>query len=401
MATVAALGYGLYDGDNHYYEPRDAFTRHIEPKYRDRAVRVIRGDDGEERILVGDRPFTFLDTGTNFDVTQKPGSLRAFLKSLGSDDPADMNEVMIPVDPAFVQRDARLALMDRQGIEAVLLFPTLGVCVEHFMKDDPEQTCANVRAFNRWLQEDWGFAHQGRIFASPLLSLVDVNEAVKELEWCLAHGARVINVRTGPAFGRSPGDPHFDPFWARANEAGLTVAYHVGEAGYNELFSTAWGEAANPPSHHQSAFQWTCMYGDRPIMDTICSLLMMNFFGRFPNVKVLSVENGSIWVPYLLKAMDKMKGMGRNGPWPGGYVRGRASDVFKQHVWVNPYHEEDHVALAELIGVDHVVYGSDFPHAECVPEPDEWLADIQGKFAKDDLKKILRDNARHLVGASG
>jgi len=73
------------------------------------------------------------------------------------------------------------------------------------------------------------------------------------------------------------------------------VAFHIGESGYNELFSTAWGERANPPSHEQSAFQWASFYGDRPIMDTVAALTLHNLFGRFPNVRIASIENGSLW----------------------------------------------------------------------------------------------------------
>ncbi len=396
---MAGLGYRIFDADNHYYEPRDAFTRYMEPAHRDKAVRVVRADDGRERIWIGERPFTFLDDmELNFDTTLRPGSLREFLRTLTHEAPADADPVQIPVDPAFVERDARIALMDAQGVESALLFPTLGVCVEHFMKDDSEQTYANLRAFNRWLDETWGFAFEGRIFAPPILSLLDPEEAVRDLEWALARGARVVNLRIGPVAGHSPADPRYDAFWARADEAGLTVAFHVGESGYNEMMSVHWGESPNPSSHSQSAFQWTNFYGDRPIMDTLSALILHNLFGRFPNLRVMSVENGSLWVPYLLKVMDKMKGMGRNGPWLGGRVRGRPSEIFKRHVYVNPYHEEDHVALAELIGTDHVVFGSDFPHPECVPHPDEWLRDIQGRFAPEDLRRILRENARGLVG---
>ncbi len=134
-------------------------------------------------------------------------------------------------------------------------------------------------------------------------------------------------------------------------------------------------------------------------MDTVSALVFGNLFGRFPNLRVVSVENGSLWVPYLMKAMDKMKGMGRNGPWLGGRVRGRPSEIFREHVWVNPYHEEDHVELAKLLGAERVVYGSDYPHAECVPHPDEWISEMRSRFAPDDLRRIMRDNARHLVGA--
>jgi predicted TIM-barrel fold metal-dependent hydrolase len=395
---VTPLGFGIWDGDNHYYEPRDAFTRYIDPRYRERAVRVLE-TDGRSQVWIGDRAFHFLDdTFASFDKTVRPGSLREFLKSLGSDRLVEPESVEIPMDPAFQNRDARLVRMDEQGVEAAFLFPTLGVCVEHFLRDDVALSYANLRAFNRWLDETWGFAWQGRIFASPVLSLLDPDEALRDLEDVVARGARLVNVRTGPAGGRSPADPVFDRVWGLANEARLAIAYHVGEAGYNELMSTHWGEAANPASHHQSAFQWVCMYGDRPIMDTIVALIMGNFFGRFPNVKVLSVENGSLWVPYLLKAMDKMKGMGRNGPWIGGRVHGRASEIFKQHVWVNPYHEEDHKALADLLGVDHVVFGSDYPHAECVPHPEEFIAGIQKQFAAPDVRKLMRENAMRLVG---
>ncbi|HTO69244.1 MAG TPA: amidohydrolase family protein [Myxococcota bacterium] len=395
---MTPLGFGIWDGDNHYYEPRDAFTRYVEPRFRDRAVRVVDTPQGRPQIWIGDREFHFLDdTFASFEKTVRPGSLREFLKSLGSDRLVEPESVEIPMDPAFQNRDARLARMDEQGVEAAFLFPTLGVCVEHFLRADPELSYANLRAFNRWLDETWGFAWQGRIFASPVISLLDPDEALRDLEDVLAKGARLINVRTGPAGGRSPADPAFDRVWSLANEAKLAIAYHVGEAGYNELMSTHWGEAANPASHHQSAFQWVCMYGDRPIMDTIVALIMGNFFGRYPHIKVLSVENGSLWVPYLLKAMDKMKGMGRNGPWLGGRVHGRASEIFKEHVFVNPYHEEDHKALADLLGVDRVVFGSDYPHAECVPHPEEFIAGIQKQFAPADVRKLMRENAQRLV----
>jgi predicted TIM-barrel fold metal-dependent hydrolase len=398
---MTPLGFGIWDGDNHYYEPRDAFTRYIEPRFRERAVRVIDTAEGKPQIWIGDREFHFLDdTFASFEKTVRPGSLREFLKSLGSERLVEPESVEIPMDPAFQNRDARLARMDEQGVEAAFLFPTLGVCVEHFLRGDPALSYANLRAFNRWLDETWGYAWKGRIFASPVISLLDPDEALRDLEDVLAKGARLINVRTGPAGGHSPADPIFDRVWSLANEAKLAIAYHVGEAGYNELMSTHWGEAANPASHHQSAFQWVCMYGDRPIMDTVVALVMGNFFGRFPNVKVLSVENGSLWVPYLLKAMDKMKGMGRNGPWIGGRVHGRASEIFKQHVYVNPYHEEDHKALADLIGVEHVVFGSDYPHAECVPHPEEFIAGIQKQFAAADVRKLMRENAQRLVAGA-
>ena len=386
--------YALFDADNHYYEPRDCFTRHIEPRLRAKAVQVRRDAEGRDRIHVGERPFTFLKDWS-FDRAYRPGALREMLRqkryAAGDEGPLE------PRRPEYQDREARLACMDRQGLEGCLLFPTLAVCVEHSMKDDPEQLVANFRAFNRWLDEDWGFAWRGRIHGVPLLSLVDLESAVAELDWVLARGARVIGLRPGPAFGRSPGDPRFDPFWARVNEARAVVALHIGESGYNELMSVHFGEQANPSSHLQSAFQWSCFYGDRPIMDTIAALVFSNLFGRFPNVRVASVENGSLWVPYLMRVMDKMGGMGRNGPWPGGRIREKPSAIVRRHVFVSPHHEEDIPALVAELGATQVLFGSDFPHAEGLAEPAHY-AEALATLASDVQRRILRDNARELVG---
>jgi predicted TIM-barrel fold metal-dependent hydrolase len=278
-----------------------------------------------------------------------------------------------------------------------MVFPTLAVCVTHQMRRNIPQLEANVTAFNRWLDDDWGYAYRDRIFAAPLVSLLDRDRAMAELDRVLALGARVISLRPGPAFGRSPADPCFDPFWARVDEAGALVGLHIGESGYNELFSTAWGEAANPESHHQSAFQWSCFYGDRPIMDTVAALVLHNLFGRFPNVRVASVENGSLWVPYLLAQLDKMKGMGRNGPWPGGPVAGRPSEIVRRHVFVSPYHEEDIGALARLIGPSQVLFGSDFPHPEGLAEPASYVEGLGGLDDRE-VQMIMRDNTLGLLG---
>jgi predicted TIM-barrel fold metal-dependent hydrolase len=366
----------IFDADNHYYEPADCFTRFMPAAQMDEAIRVVEAD-GRSEVLIGDRPFTFLKEPFS-EVHTKPGSLREMLRNMKSGLPLEENDAIEMVQPEYQERSARLALMDEQGVDAMVLFPTVAVCVEHFMKDNPARTYANVHAFNRWLDEDWGFGSDGRIYGVPLMSLIDTDAAIAELEFVLARGARFIHLRPGPQGGRNPGDPVFDPFWERVNEAELTVTFHISESGYNELFSGAWGEEPNPSSHQQSAFQWTSFYGDLPIMQTISGLTFMNFFGRFPKIRVMSVENGSLWVPYLLAAMDKMKGMGRNGPWPGGYVSGRPSEVVKEKMFVSPYHEENIPALCDVIGPAQVLFGSDFPHAEGLAEPLSFREGLSG-----------------------
>ena len=371
----------IFDADNHYYEPPDCFTRFMPGDRLDEAVRVVE-DGAGARVMVGDRPFTFLDDPFS-DTHVKPGALREMLRNLKAGLTPEDNPSVEPVAPAYVEHDARIARMDEQGLDATMLFPTLAVCVEHFMKDNPERTYLNIHAFNRWLDDEWGFGRDGRIHAVPLQSLLDVDAAVAELEAVMERGARFIHLRPGPQGSRNPADPAFDPFWSRVDEAGLTVAFHISESSYNEAFSVHWGEEANPRSHEQSAFQWTSFYGDLPIMHTVAGLVFHNFFGRFPRIRIMSVENGSLWVPYLLAAMDKMKGMGRNGPWPGGYVAGRPSEIVKEKLFVSPYHEEDIEALAEVLGASQILFGSDYPHAEGLAEPLAFRESLAGLSTAD------------------
>ena len=122
--------------------------------------------------------------------------------------------------------------MDEQDLEATWLFPTLGVGMEQALVRDPEALVAAFHAFNRWLDEDWGLHYHDRIFSAPYITLVDVDAAVAELEWAIERGARIVNVRAAPVHtkegSKSPADPMFDPFWARADEAGVIVASHAG-----------------------------------------------------------------------------------------------------------------------------------------------------------------------------
>ncbi len=134
-----------------------------------------------------------------------------------------------------------------------------------------------------------------------------------------------------------------------------------------------------------------------PVMETISALIYGNLFGRFPNIRVMSIENGSDWVHYLLTLLDKKKGMGRQGPWPGGYFRGRPSEVLKEHLWLTPYPEDDVAALVDTMGPEHVLFGSDHPHPEGLADPNAFV-DLLPGLAPDATRRIMRDNSAALLG---
>jgi len=389
------LDYQIIDCDNHYYEPDDCFTRHLEAKFRpDRAIHVRRDHpDGIGRVFFGDERLSWMKSSPA-DITGEPGSLQDYLRGKVSRGSLVDHQISAHDHPAFMRREPRLELMGRQGIQTSVLLPTLGVVVEHDMRHDPEALYANFRAFNRWVEEEWSYGDDGRIIGVPMLSLVDLDLALTELERVLNRGARLVYLRPGPLYGRSPGHPVYDPFWARCAEAGTIVCFHQGQSGLHEFYTAVWGEQPNPPGIFASPLQNVICTAQRAAHDTLAAVVLHGVFNRHPTLRVASIENGSDWVPGLLHDMDKAVGMNRND-WAGGVP----SEIFREHIWVSPYHEEDPRAIVDAIGVDHVLFGSDYPHPEGLAEPLAYVDDL-ATFSDADVRRIMRDNAARLLGIS-
>jgi predicted TIM-barrel fold metal-dependent hydrolase len=385
-----------FDADGHYYEPHDAFTRHLEHKFVDRSLHVVPGQDGLGRLYFGDTKIGMMRV-TQTDYTGTPGSRREFFQGLVDDGGWRQTDVINAHDyPPMMQKAARLALMDEQGIEATLLFPSVAVAVEHEMHDDPEAMLAGLRAFNRWLEEDWGFGADRRIYAAPMISLIDPAEAVLELRRVIELGARLVHVRRGPWYGQSPASPALDGFWGLCQETGIPVAFHVGDAGYREMWATAWGEDPRTPIQHASAFG--TYLADTAAPDTFANLIFNNLFERFPRLSILSIENGSYWVPGLLKKLDKFAALGRAGTGLGGKFTAKASELFQRHFYVCPFFEEDPLDATEAIGVDHVLFGSDWPHPEGLAEPLEFAEKLVSRLPDTQVDRVMFDNIAELIG---
>lgn len=389
------MAYQLVDADHHLYEPRDCFTGYIDPQYRDRAVRA-QMLDGREAIFAGDREVTYMAVNM-YEKVGRPGSLKDLLHGLKAGGPDGLGSYQWDtIKPVYRDRDVRLAYMDEQEIEKILVFPSIGVVVEAYFEDTKE-LYANLHAYNRYLDEQWGFAYKDRIFGVPMMSLKDLDLCIAELDWAIARGARVVSLRPGPAYGRSFGDPYFDPFWSRCNEAGVSIGLHLADSGYNARCSTDWGWAPNPSNFEMSAWQWMNCDGDRPIMETLAAMVYDNIFGRFPNVKAVSVENGAEWFPYFLRRLNKMRGMARSGPWIGGPLPERPTEIVKRHVLVTPYPEDDIGKIAEQVGTESLVFGSDWPHAEGLVQPSDYRATV-AELTPQAQQLILRDNGLRILG---
>ena len=383
------------DADNHYYEALDAFTRHLDPAFRQRGVRVVN-DGKRTEVLIGGRLNRFIPNPT-FDPVIVPGCMDLQFRGQIPEgvDPRSLMRVE-PIADCYRDRDARLSKMDEQGLDAAILFPTLGCGVEQALAHDVPATMASLSAFNRWLEDDWGFSYQDRIMASPMISLADPGAAVDELDRVLDRGARLVHIRpapvpTGGPKGRSLGDNVNDPVWARLAEAGIPAAFHLGDSGYNATLGASWGGPEEFAPFREPDILGRVVIGDRAIHDTMASLVVHGVFTRHPGLKVMSIENGSDWVYPLLKALKKQA---NQTPW----VFAEAPlDTIRRHVWTTPYYEEDIRRLADTIGVERVLFGSDWPHGEGLAEPASFTAEL-AEFTPQEVHRIMRDNCAELVG---
>lgn len=404
--------YRLIDMDNHYYESADCFSRHIEAKYKDRVIELIPGGVDEQgqarqhltRWAVAREPLPWLSKNLG-ERTRPPGTILGVFEGKISRNDLDVAESFNPQEslPAAFDREQRIKTMDAQHVESCLMLPSHALTFEEDLADRPDVWLANLRSFNRWLEEAWGFGADGRIFTAPMISLIDVNEAVAELERVVEAGARAFYFKMGTSAGRSPADEHFDPFWARVNEIGISPVLHIDNSGYEKIMAEGWGYGRTSDSGYYSrqtaALKFLCEV-QRTVADTVGMLVLQNLFGRFPNIRMMVVETGSDWIVPLMNQMDKAAKGAMQGAWSSdhGRINGKLpSEVMRDHFWIAPFPEDDIPALVKTIGVENVLFGSDWPHSEGEAEPLDYLARLDG-LSPTDVRKIMRDNGAKALG---
>ena len=384
------LTFEPFDCDNHYYESEDAFTRHVPEEMQARVVQWAEVD-GKKYHVVGGK-LSKAVTNPTWNPIAKPGALHKYFRgNPEGKNPMEYLKDREPLPAAYVDRDARLEIMESQNLESIWLFPTLGVLYEELLKDDLQAVVALMHGFNRWIEEDWGFDYKEKIFASPYISLMDIDQAVSELEWCLEKGARTIVMRPAPVWTQegqlSPGDPVFDPFWSRVNEAGITTVIHAGDSGYSSQGYAEDAFGSSMTGRYRPSIKAFSI--ERAAHDWLITMSMERMYTRFPNLRIASVENGADYLDMLFR---KLKQQAKKSP---SWFDEDPVELFRQHVWMNPFWEDNVYEIIELMGADHVIFGSDWPHIEGMPTPLDYLEEVKD-LNDDDLQLVMRNNTRYL-----
>src|SRR5579872_3879812 len=388
--SKGVVDFPVFDADNHMYETTDAFTKFL-PKEYEGLVKYVQVN-GRTKIALRNVISDYIPNPT-FEVVGRPGAQEEYFKQ-GNPEGKSRRELIgeaMRAPEGFFSPEPRLKIMDELGLDRALMWPTLASLLEERLWDDPKATHVVVHALNQWMHEHWTFNYENRIFPAPVITLPIVSEAIKELEWVLERGAKIILIRPAPVAGyegfRSFALPEFDPFWQKVVEADITVGLHSSDDGLTRYFNMWEGrpDGEHLPFANPSAFLDIMHLTGRGIFDTVASLIGHGLLSRFPALRILPVENGSAWVRPIVDAVTHSYERE-----PHLYDEDPLM-VLKRNIWVHPFHEDDPMGLIELIGAENVVFGSDYPHIEGMAEPLTYVKELDG-LPHEDVAKVMGGN---------
>ena len=376
--------YRVIDVDTHLTEPADLWTSRVPAAMVDAVPRIERRGD-HEVWMVGDQ---FIGAPGAYSMAGFDGVI------------PDMPKNFEEIPPPAYDADARLAFLDQEGIYAQVLYPNVGGFGNGFFLrlGDREVVAASVRAYNDFLTE-WCSADPDRLLPIVATPFWDVEFAVAEIERMAAAGHRAVNFCSQPQNYDEPplGSRHWDPIWAAAQDAGLSVSFHIGGGGLGNMFEDPGGIGQQAVFGKESAMM---------ILDNMRSLGDLFFGGvchRFPDVKFVSVESGVGWLPGVLEAFDwQWRNGGINREHPEYDLL--PSEYFRRQVYACFWFEREAAVAAIERYPDNILYETDFPHPTCqhpgprtpAQRPREYAAEALGGLSDELLAKVLHDNAAAL-----
>jgi predicted TIM-barrel fold metal-dependent hydrolase len=377
FAEVASIDYPIVDADAHVYEPPDVWQARVPRSLQARAPKVVHTADGDVWVF-GDgerrRPLGLMAAAGTSYLGFRPWGLTYETIRAGHYDAR-----------------ARLADMDADGITAALLYPS--VCEEgaRMFGDERALQLACVRAYNEW-QLELCAAGKGRLFGHAIMPSTGVADAVAELEWALARGYRGVLLSTYPN-GRVEPAPDDDPFWARAEDAGTPIAFHIGSfhADGPVRERRFEPEAVLPRASISKSGANT--------VPLVARMIFSGLFERFPRLRAVLVEANIGWIPAMLEQTDDMFLRYR---WFTGTVETlptMPSRAFHRNVWATFMVDTVGMELRHRLNLEHLMWSTDYPHTGTDwPNSRVTIARVFRGIPVDEVKRMLHTNAKILYG---
>jgi len=382
MTTLPYLKHHtIIDADGHILEPPDTWEKYIDPKFRDRAIRVRKSDDGEEYLEISGRRSKFFNIKT---FTLLGGMGRNTDEIMA--DMKEKNYVEAAPFGSMVPKE-RVALLDREGLRASILYPSIGLTWE-CETEDPELSLAYAKAYNRWIV-DFCCDYKGRLIPIAHISLADGQEAAKELERSVKEGCRGAFVAPFTLTMKAHAHPDHDPFWAKAQELGVPVgihpmAEHPAKRVYQRFKDMKWADW-----YHN-------VLGGQGPQQAFFVLFQYGLFDRFPELKVVVLESGAGWIGAALDRMDTTyeTTLGRSV-----LLKEKPSFYFKRQCWISGDPDEKALAcIVEHVGNDRFFWATDFPHFDHPGNYLEALNNLVSPLSETARKNLLGDSVAKVYG---
>jgi predicted TIM-barrel fold metal-dependent hydrolase len=370
----------VIDADTHVSEPHDLWTRRATENLKKRVPQVRTLDGKLTWVIDGDKPFG--------EVHPASAIRRDGYKSVGAE---FRKWTFEDVHPASYDVKARLAQMDSAGIAAQIAYPNiLGFGGQQLSLVDRDLRLSVTQIYNDAMAEMQAESGQ-RIFPMMLLPWWNINEAVAEVERCRKMGMRGVNTNSDPQDCGLPdlGNPYWYPLWEACCEADMPVNFHIGasESTVKWIGPGVWNSLTESG---QLAVWSTMLFISNARVLT--NILVSRLLERFPKLNIVSVESGVGWIPFMLQAVEyQMKEAGI------GFEL-TPSEVFKRQIYACSWFEKPGlVSTARKIGIDHVLFETDFPHPTCLyPDALHYVADIATEMTELERQKVFSSNAANL-----
>ncbi len=373
------------DVDGHILEPADLWLDYIEPGFRDRAMRVETDLAGLECWSVDRQPISFFSGGTAADAASI-GKDRAWRKENIFDNHRVGWADGLAMNPPAWQPDRREEMMDEEGIDISILYPSIGLTLPRIK--DPELSAAHCRAYNNWIR-DFCREAPDRLLPAMTLPWGDVQLTVRELKRTSGVGARAMKAPNTPPGDMSYGRARWDPVWSEFVYQGTPVSLHVGNAG------TTVGSILYPEFSLPS--WWDFVTGPLDTILGFVSFFQGGVFDRFPELRLVVLEAGCAWMPWILDRMDEMQDV-------IGFTQEsalRPSEYFKTQCWISLEPNDEFGAFAiERLGSDRVLWAYDYPHSDSATEPIKHLTKLLKGLSHEERSLVAGGNAVELYRLS-
>ena len=365
----------ILSSDSHVFEPPDLWAKRIDRAFRDRAPRIQRIGGADQIVIETDQILSGIglisNAGARFEAPETiSGDGRFEDVPRGGYDP-----------------EQHLADMRLDGIAGEVLYPSQGLF--YFRIADSALMSAIFRAYNDWLA-DFCAADRKRLKGIAMINLDDVQEGIGELERAARLGLAGAMITEHPLDHRRYDQPEYEPFWAAAESLGMPLSLHTATRRQGKIRGAGEKTLRDASSRSTKAHY--------PAL-SMCDIIFSGVFERYPRLTLAIVEFELSWAPHILVSMDYTY-RERTGEAIYRFKSGmKPSDFFHRNVVLSFQEDAIGIRLRDVIGVDNMMWGSDYPHSESTfPRSRKILAEILASVPEAEQAKIVGGNTARVYG---